>query len=166
MSTQPSGTIQPVPSSGLIKSTRELAAGLFLLALAGAAYVGTYDLNFGHLTGIGPGMLPKAMAVSIGAFGLYLVANGLFFDGPKLDSFSVRGIIFVIGSVALFAATIRTMGLIVAGPLTVIVAALADRETRLVEILLFSVMITAVCIGMFKFVLGLPIPVLPVDQNW
>ena len=60
-----------------------------------------------------------------------------------------------------FAATIRGWGLGIAGPLSVILSALADRETRLIEIVPFAVAMTAVSALLFKWVLGLPIPLLP-----
>ena len=60
-----------------------------------------------------------------------------------------------------FAATIRPWGLIVAGPLAIIVSSLADKETRPIEIVLFAAVMTAACIGLFKILLRLPIPVFP-----
>jgi hypothetical protein len=73
----------------------------------------------------------------------------------------LRGPIFVLGAAIVFAATIRTLGLAAAGPLAWIVAAFADRESRMFETILFSALMTALCIGLFKVVLKLPIPLCP-----
>jgi hypothetical protein len=159
--------------AGPIKSPHDLAGGLFLLGLAAVGFIGGFNLPFGQLSGIGSGLMPKVVAVLVAAFGLLLVAQGLVLDGDRLERWHLRGPVFVLGAVLLFAATIRgatlsfaglsltipPLGLAVAGPLAVIFSSLADRETRLVEILPFAVAITAASIFLFKYLLRLPIPV-------
>jgi hypothetical protein len=156
-----------------IRSPHDLAGGLFLLGLAAVGFIGAFNLPFGQLSGIGSGLMPKVVAVLVAAFGLLLVAQGLVLDGDRLERWHLRGPVFVLGAVLLFAATIRgatlsfaglsltipPLGLAVAGPLAVIFSSLADRETRLVEILPFAVAITAASIFLFKYLLRLPIPV-------
>jgi hypothetical protein len=56
--------------------------------------------------------------------------------------------------------TIRSMGLIVAGPLVAVISSAASPETRPIEILLFGLGVTIFSIALFKYVLNLPIPVL------
>ncbi len=140
---------------------REIAAGLFLIALAAVGLVGGWTLNFGKLSGIGPGLMPKVTAAIVAAFGLLLVLGGLFGLGERLERWSLRGLFFVLGAVVLFGLTVRSLGLAVAGPLAVMISAFADPETGIWEILIFAIVITALCVGMFKFVLRLPIPILP-----
>ena len=57
----------------------------------------------------------SALSRIIVALGLILVINALFKRGQGLDRWSIRGIIFVLGSALLFGWTIRPLGLIVAG---------------------------------------------------
>jgi putative tricarboxylic transport membrane protein len=161
--------------AGLIRSPHDLVGGLFLLGLAAVGFIGAFNLPFGRLDEIGSGLMPKTVAALVAAFGVVLVAQGLILDGDRLERWHLRGPIFVLGSVLLFAATIRgvtlslgghavtipPLGLAVAGPLCVVFSALADRDTRLVEIVPFAVAITAASIGMFKYLLRLPIPVFP-----
>jgi hypothetical protein len=158
-----------------VKSPHDLAGGLFLLALAAIGYVGAFNLPFGQLSGIGSGSMPKVVAVLVGAFGVLMVAQGLLLDGDQLERWHLRGPVFVLGAVLLFAAAIRgatlslgglnlsvpPLGLAFAGPLAVVFSALADKETRLAEIVPFAVAITVASIGLFKYLLRLPIPVFP-----
>lgn len=51
-------------------------------------------------------------------------------------------------------------GLAVAGPLVVLISAGADEDLRWGEILIFGLVMTALCIGLFRYLLNLPIPVL------
>lgn len=160
MAEAPSG---PMGSEGrgLIKSPLDFAGGVFLLGLALVGYIGAFKLPFGHMSSIGSGLLPKSVAFLVAAFGLLMVVQSLFVIGDKLEAWGVRGPIFVLGAVLVFAFTIRPLGLAIAGPLCVIVSGMASRETKPLELAIFAIIMTAVCIGLFKFMLRLPIPVFP-----
>ncbi len=77
-----------------------------------------------------------------------------------LDRSGLRGPIFVIGGLLAFALTVRSVGLVLAGPLLAVISGAASSETKLKELLIFAVAITLVCIAMFKYALKLPMPVL------
>jgi hypothetical protein len=165
--------------SGAVRSPVDLAGGVFLLALAALGFAGGFNLPTGTLSGIGSGLLPKTVAVLIGAFGVLLIVQGLLFEGSRLEQWHLRGPVYVLGSVLVFALLIRGstlnfggvlgipllatikvpgLGLIVAGPLAVIVSAFADKSTRPAEIAIYSVVITLLCGLLFKEALNLPIP--------
>jgi putative tricarboxylic transport membrane protein len=143
---------------GRIMSPHDVAGGLFLLALAGIGFFGAFNLPFGQLSGIGSGLMPKTVAVLVGAFGVLLLLRGLLLPGAQLGHWSLRGPIFVVGSVIVFAMTIRPWGLVVAGPLAVIISSLADRDTKAAELAVLAVALTLGCGLLFKELLGLPIP--------
>jgi hypothetical protein len=169
------GDRAPPSSRDIVKSQVDLGAGLFLIALALLGVYGSLSLRFGQLTSVGPALMPRSVAVLIGVFGLGLVITSFLSVGPRLERWSFRGPFFVLGAVVLFALTIRgstlslaglslkipQLGLIVAGPLAVIVSSMADRDTRPLEIIIFTAVLTALCIGVFRYLLRLPIPILP-----
>ena len=148
------------------KALQDYAAGMFLVVLAAVGIMGTLTLNFQTSTGVGPGMMPRATGLLVGAFGIMLIINGLFAKGDGLDRWSIRGIVFVLGSALLFAWTIRPLGLIVAGPLAVMFSAFADRDTKWLEVMIFAVIMTFACIGLFSYGLKLPIPIWPSETPW
>lgn len=140
---------------------QDFGAGVFLILLAAIAYLAAADLRLTLPSGLGPGTMPKATAALIAVFGLFFVIQGLTTLGARLESWSLRGPIFLLGAVVVFGATVRTLGLAVAGPAAVLVASLADRGTRLREILPFAVLLAAGCILLFRYALRQPIPVAP-----
>lgn len=164
---------------GIIKSQLDLGAGLFLIALGLIGYFGAIGLRFGQLTAVGPGLMPQSLSVLVGAFGIGLVISSFLSVGPRLERWHFRGPFFVLGAVLLFALTIRgstfsigglrldipQLGLAITGPLTVIVASLADKDTRPIEILIYTIVLTTVCVGLFKFLLRLPIPIFPLGYG-
>ena len=164
---------------GPVKSPLDFAGGLFLLAIAVLGFGGAFNLPTGTLSGIGSGLLPKTLAVLVGAFGVLLMVQGLLFEGDRLERWHLRGPVFVLGAVLVFALLIRGstvnfggvlgipllasvklpgLGLIVAGPLSVIISSFADKDTKLGEIAVFSILMTVLCGLLFKEMLNLPIP--------
>jgi hypothetical protein len=164
---------------GAIKSPLDFGGGLFLIAIAALGFGGAFDLPFGKLSGIGSGLMPKVVAVLVGAFGALLVAQALILEGDRLERWHLRGPIFVLGAVLVFAVVIRgsnlnfggfaglpvlatvkipALGLVVAGPLAVMIASLADPGTRPREIAVFAVVMTLLSGLLFKELLNLPIP--------
>lgn len=150
----------PPPRARTTRVPRDVGAGLFLLTIAAVSYAGTLDLP-SIWEGIGSGFLPKLVAGLIGITGLLIMILGMAPGAERLQSPSLRGPLFVLGAAIVFAASIRTLGLAVAGPLTWIIAAMADPDSRWAEIILFALLMTAFCIGLFKYVLNLPIPLMP-----
>jgi putative tricarboxylic transport membrane protein len=170
-------------SRGLIKSQLDLGSGLFLIGLALLGLAGGFNLPTGTLSGIGSGLMPRVVSLLIGAFGVLLIVNAFLFEGDRLERWHLRGPVFVLGAVLVFAMVLRgsllkfggffgipvlfsikvpEMGLIVAGPLAVVISAYAASDTKLGEIALFAVVMTLFSGLLFKEVLNLPIPYDPV----
>lgn len=147
---------------GFVRAPRELLAGASLVAVAAFALRATAGLDAGTLRALGPGMLPRAVATAVGALGLVIAARALVRRGPPLGAWHLRGPLFVTLGVVAFALTIRSLGLAVAGPLVVVVSGFASPESRPRELVLFALAMTAACVGLFRYALGLPIPVLVV----
>lgn len=140
---------------------RDVAAGVFLLVMAGIGYFGSRSLDFGSLHNVGSGLVPQSVSILLAGFGVFTIIQAFFVHEETLERFTFRGLIFVLGSVLLFAATIRTLGLVVAAPLAIIFSSGADRDTRLKEIIPFAIVLSIFCIGLFKYMLRLPIPLMP-----
>jgi putative tricarboxylic transport membrane protein len=130
----------------------------------------------GTLRQNGPGMLPRGLAVLLGLFGVALVVKGYAEGFPRAarsaeprtevrpggrTSPALRGPICLFAGVCLFGLGVRTVGFLVAGPLVVVVSALASAETRWGENVAFAGVMTAFCFFLFKTLLSLPIPVAP-----
>ena len=97
-------------SRGILKSPLDFGGGLFLIGLAIVGFFGGFSLPFGQLSGIGSGLMPKTVAVLVAAFGVLLIVQSLFMRGDRLEAWAIRGPIFVLGGVLVFAATIRPLG--------------------------------------------------------
>jgi putative tricarboxylic transport membrane protein len=106
-------------------------------------------------------MLPKSVAVLFGLLGALLVVDSFLEAGLPLEPWSFRGPVLVALAIVAFGLTVRPLGLVVAGPIAIVIAAVASDEVRWVETIVVGVLMTAVCVGLFKFALALPIPLAP-----
>jgi putative tricarboxylic transport membrane protein len=140
---------------------QDFVGGLVVIAVAVFAFWQAADLPIGTLGGMGPGMLPKSLAVLFGLLGAFLVLDSFLETGLSLEPWSIRGPVLVALAIVAFGLTVRPLGLVVAGPVAIVIAASASDEVRWMEAIVLGAVMTAVCVGLFKFALGLPIPLAP-----
>lgn len=138
-----------------------VVAGLALIALGAAAFWLTADLAGSRGPLLGPGSLPRGAAGIIALIGVVIAIAGLRADDDAPPRWRLRGPLFVLGGVVVFALTVRWLGLAVATPAAILIGSLASPETRPVEVVIFAVVLTAFCIALFRYALGLPIPIAP-----
>ncbi|MGN7869104.1 Tripartite tricarboxylate transporter TctB family protein [Paracoccus haematequi] len=150
---------------------RERIAGLSLVAFGLFALYAGADLPFRSESGVGSGMLPRALSIILIVLGAVQLAV-TWKDRPESTGrWPIRDMLPVLIGVFLFAITIRghhfgsfevpTLGMAVATPLAVILSGLAAKDVRLGELVIFAAILTAVCIGLFRYALGLSLPVAP-----
>jgi putative tricarboxylic transport membrane protein len=154
-----------------IRSQQDLAAGLFMILLGAGAFLFAWELSIGTLRQIGPGMLPKTFAVICMALGAMLVLSSLRYNGDKLEGWSWRGVFFVLGGAIAFGLAIRgfdigpismpPLGLAVAGPLVIVISGIAADDMKWKELIIFAAAMSLGCALLFKYALGLPIPLAP-----
>lgn len=167
------GQFRRPAGGGAVKSMQDLGAGMLLLVLALLALWLTRDLAQGTLDSVGPAMLPRGLSIGLGLCGLVLVARGFLRRGDPLENWDLRGLIMITLGIAGFALAIRSfpfggftspgLGLLVAGPLSILVASLATPEATWRERLVLALGLTAFCMMLFADVLNLPVPLFP---NW
>jgi putative tricarboxylic transport membrane protein len=139
---------------------QDFLGGAVVIAVAAVAFWLGSDLAIGTLGGMGPGMLPKTLAVALGLLGVALLVSSLK-EGELIEFRSLRGPVFVIAALVLFGLTVRPLGLVVAGPLAILVSAFGSNEIKWIETVLSALLTSVFCVLLFKFALGLPIPLAP-----
>lgn len=149
------------PSAPALFLRQDFIGGVVVIAVGVLAYWLASGLAIGTLGGMGPGMLPRALAVLLAALGVMLVVASIVDAGLPLTAASLRGPVFVLGALIAFGLTVRPLGLVGAGPIAIIISALASDEIKWGETIVSGILTTLFCVGLFKFALGLPIPLAP-----
>jgi putative tricarboxylic transport membrane protein len=78
----------------------------------------------------------------------------------------VRGPLFITLSIIVFAMFVRPLGLVVASYLSIMAAAAATPEVRWIEAFIWGAVLTAFCVLLFVFGLGLPFQLWPNNLSW
>jgi len=158
----PVSSVKPTGSGAAsLLRRQDFLGGVVVTVVAAIAYWLGSDLAVGTLGGMGPGLLPKALSLLLGALGLLLLFGSLRDEGVRLTVSSLRGPIFVFGALIAFGLAVRPLGLVAAGPLAIVIGAFGSNEVKWVETIVSGILTTLFCIVLFKLTLGLPIPLAP-----
>lgn len=139
----------------------DLAFGAFLIAVAAGTLVATRGLNAGTAADMGPGYMPRAIALILMAFGLFFAGRGLLRGPVGIEPVQLRPILGVAAAVGVFALLIENAGLALASFAAILIAAVASRESRFVEVIVFGFAITAGAVLLFIKALALPVSIWP-----
>jgi hypothetical protein len=136
---------------------KDFWSGMLLIVTGAGAIFIARNYPFGTSLRMGPGYFPIVLGGILIAFGLYIAVMGLRLDAEKLDgSWSLRALIVLPASLVLFGLMIDRVGFIPAMLVLIFGSATASTQFKLVEVLLFSVFLTALCVVVFIWALGLP----------
>ncbi len=146
------------------------AGGLATIAIALVAWYSAQSLDFGSLAEIGPGLFPVALAIILLGLSLCLLGFEWFKRATPEEASTptkLRPVVAIFLALAVFAFTIKgsditpALGVTGATPLAILVAGFASAETRWRDLVIFAVVLTAFCALLFRFMLGLPLPLAP-----
>jgi len=136
---------------------KDFWAGLLLIATGGLAIFIARNYQFGTSLRMGPGYFPTVLGALLILFGIYLAANSLRVDAEKIEgTWSLRALIILPLALVLFGLLIDRAGFIPAMLVLIVGSATASTQFNLIEVLLFSVFLTALCVVVFIWALGLP----------
>ena len=144
-----------------IRNPQDFYGGLALVGLAVIALVTTRELTGMHGFAFGPGTAPRLFAGLLALVGGGVALSGLFVHGPAIERYAVRGPALVLAAILAFAVLVRPLGLVVASYLAFIVSIMGSSEMRWVESLIAAAVMTAFCVGLFVYLLGLPFQLWP-----
>jgi putative tricarboxylic transport membrane protein len=143
-----------------VLNNKDVWAGLMLIAIGAAAMFFARNYPFGTSLRMGPGYFPMLLGGLLILFGLYTFASGLRSGEPIAGSWSLRALVIVPLSLVLFGVLVERAGFVPAMIVLIFGSATASTEFRFVEVLLFSLGLTALCAAVFVWGLGLPYPLI------
>src|SRR3954469_20060711 len=128
-------------SAGLLRvqNPQDVYGGMALILLSLVAFVASNDLPGMRGFAFGPGTAPRLFAFTLAILSLGVVVGGLLTRGPEVSGYKLRGVIFIIGSILAFAATIRPLGLVTASFATVVICAAAAEDVKWRETLIVAI---------------------------
>jgi uncharacterized membrane protein len=143
-----------------ILNNKDVWAGLMLIGVGAAAMFFARNYPFGTALRMGPGYFPMLLGGLLILFGLAILASGLRSPQKIAGSWSLRALVVLPLSLVLFGVLMERGGFVPAMIVLIFGSATATTEFRFVEALLFSLALTALCVAVFVWGLGLPYPLI------
>ena len=139
----------------------DLAFAVFLVALGALAFGLASPLSVGTAAAMGPGYVPRGLAILIMVYGLLLGLRAMVSGAVPFPGVELRPLLLILGSVATFAILLPIAGLALTSFALVLCAGYAAYDVRFRENLISALVLAAFGVVLFVVALGLPIPVWP-----
>jgi hypothetical protein len=148
----------------LIRNQRAFAAGALFLVVAVFYFLMSFNYAQGTPSRMGPGFFPKMVSILLALVGLGVLVSAIAPRAhiEKLEKWDVKGLLWIAGSVALFAVLLPTFGLVIALAVLIIVSSLASPEFGWRGTAVNVVFLVIFCVGIFVYGINLQFPVWPV----
>jgi putative tricarboxylic transport membrane protein len=144
-----------------VQNHQDFYGGMALILLGLTAFVASNDLPGMRGFAFGPGTAPRLFAFTLIILSLAVVVTGLLTKGPHVTPYKIRGVVFIIGAILAFAATIRPLGLVVASFSCILICSAAADDVKWRETVIWGVVLTAFCSFLFPYALNLPFQLWP-----
>jgi putative tricarboxylic transport membrane protein len=144
-----------------MRSPKDFWAGLIFIAIGGGFILLAQQYRLGDMHRMGPAMFPTLVGVLLAALGLIIALRSFALDGAPVPRFEARPIGVSILAIVLFGIALQWLGLIAAVAVLVLVGAYAARDVRPLENLALAAALVAFSVGVFVWLLGLPLPLWP-----
>ncbi|SNR61563.1 tripartite tricarboxylate transporter TctB family protein [Paracoccus sediminis] len=139
--------------------TKDFWAGALYLALGLATVILARGLTLGSAARMGPGYFPTVLGGLLAVIGLVSLLRGLVRPAERVDRIHLKPMVLVIGATLFFAASLDVLGLAVALPAAMVIAATASRRFRIAPMPLLGLAgFTLFCVLVFVRGLGVPLP--------
>lgn len=145
----------------LQKDYRDIVGGLLMMGIGlFVAFFAYENYDPGTLNRMGPGFFPIGLGSLLALFG-FLIALPAFFRKGTAIQFELRTLVLVTTSILIFAALMKTMGIIVATFLAVMTSSLADREISWKNRVLVALGVSTIVWVVFIYGLRMVLPTWP-----
>lgn len=147
-----------------VKSQRDFWSGLMFLGIGAAFAWGATMYSFGSSARPGPGYFPFGLGVLLAILGAVMLFKALTIEvegGDPIGSVAWKPLLYIVCTVAVFGWTLPHLGMFLALPILVVIAARAGDEFHWGEVLANAALLTVGSWVIFIYGLKLTIPLWP-----
>jgi hypothetical protein len=141
-----------------LPDSKDFWSGIMLIAIGAGALIIGRDYPFGTALRMGAGFFPLVLGAALVVFGVFFAIRGLRSHDRIEGNWSLRALVILPLAFILFGLLMQYAGFVPALFALIVGSAAAGTEFRLVEVLLLAAFLTAVCVAVFIWALGLPYP--------
>jgi hypothetical protein len=147
----------------LIYNQRAFASGLLFVITALAFFLGSLRYDLGTPAQMGPGFFPSLVSVCLGGVGLFIMLGAVRRRSAleRLERWNLRLLVWIAGSVALFAFMLPRVGLVISLMTLLVLASLASPDSRWRGIIINTLVLVTIAVGTFVYGIDLQLPLWP-----
>jgi hypothetical protein len=127
------------------------------MIIGAGGYFLTRSLDMGTAAVIGSGFMPRFVSILLVLFGAGILVAGLRSARDPVEVGSLKPLVLVTACIVVFAATLESLGLVLAVLLTVGLSGFASTRPRWVALMAVGVALAATCVLIFIWGAKLPI---------
>ncbi len=143
------------------RTDADIASGAIFMVIAGCFAFPTFSYGLGTALRLGAGVYPLVISIVLGVVGGSLVVTGLLRKRvDPIKPFDIRAMFFILIAMIFGALTLRTLGIVVAIPGTILIASFASPRAALKPIIWTSVLLTVFTWLVFVKALQVRLPLL------
>jgi len=144
-----------------IRSSKDFCAGGLFIAIGIATILLGTRYMLGTAARMGPGYFPRILGILLIVLGGILALRALRIRGSRIAAMRWRPTLIVLGSVVMFGAIVRPVGVALSTVILIVTASAASHEFRPREALVAGVLLAVMAVGVFVVGLQLQLPIWP-----
>jgi drug/metabolite transporter (DMT)-like permease len=147
-----------------IKSEKDFWSGLMFIVVGAAFAAGALNYQFGTSARPGPAYFPFGLGILLAILGAVVAFKALTIEvegGDKIGPWAWKPLAMITATVAIFGVALPLLGMILALPILIVIAALAGDEFHWRDAVISSVVLTFFSWLIFSVGLKLTIPLWP-----
>ena len=144
-----------------IRHPKDFWSGLVFISLGIFAIVYGSKYTIGTAARMGPGYFPRILGILMIVLGAILVLRALRLEGAPIPAWKWRPLLLVLGSVVVFGAIVKWLGMALSTVILIVIASAASHEFRPKEAVISGVLLAALAVGVFVIGLSLQLPIWP-----
>ncbi|HET8585096.1 MAG TPA: tripartite tricarboxylate transporter TctB family protein [Casimicrobiaceae bacterium] len=144
-----------------IRNPKDFCAGALFIAIGIATILFGTRYALGSAARMGPGYFPRILGILLIVLGGILAVRALRSRGSRIAALRWRPALIVLGSVVLFGAIVRPLGVALSTVILIVVASAASHEFRPREAFVAGLLLAAMAVGVFVVGLQLQLPIWP-----
>jgi Tripartite tricarboxylate transporter TctB family len=141
-----------------VKSPQDIGAAIVFIVIGLAGLYLGKNLTFGTASQMGPGFFPTWLNFLIIAIGVGVGVKALAVEGPPIERFQLRPILFIVAAIVIFGFLIQAVGLALSAVLMTFFAAYARRDVKVTETILLAAGLAVFSVILFIYALGQAVP--------
>jgi len=140
---------------------KDFWSGLLFVGIGAFALIYGTKYTIGTAARMGPGYFPRILGILMVVLGLILALRSLRSHGDAVPRWKWRPTLLVLGSVVLFGAIVKDVGMAISTVILIVVASAASHEFKLRDSLISGVALAVLAVGVFVIGLSLQLPIWP-----